>query len=141
GRGSVFVCHRAPPLPFDLGRRTGSGSPAMTWAWAWFACCIVRPTEVDARNTVGRSPLWRPVRWRADRAAWLATSYTYRVGSISKVVTRRRLHEPDPTRAWWRSRTPAERLAHLQELRCEYYGWSDGAGPRLQRVHRILRRA
>src|SRR5262249_9709749 len=93
GRGSGVVCHRATALPLGPGRRTGSGSPAMTWAWAWawawFACCIVRPTEVDARNTVGRSPPWRPVRWRADRAAWLATSYTYRVGSISKVVTRR----------------------------------------------------
>lgn len=60
--------------------------------------------------------------------------------SIAKVVRRRKLHEPDPDRAYWRSRTPAERLAHLEELRREYYGWTDGAEPRLQRVHRILRR-
>jgi hypothetical protein len=26
------------------------------------------------------------------------------------------LHEPDPDRAYWRSRTPAERLAHLESF-------------------------
>ena len=30
---------------------------------------------------------------------------------------------------------------NLEELRREYYGWADGAEPRLQRVHRVLRRA
>jgi hypothetical protein len=63
------------------------------------------------------------------------------VTSIAKVVKRRKLHEPDPDRLYWCSRTPAERLAQVEQLRSEYYGWADGSEPRLQRVHRVLRRA
>ncbi|MGQ0573511.1 MAG: hypothetical protein ACT4RN_04810 [Pseudonocardia sp.] len=59
---------------------------------------------------------------------------------LAKVVTRRRLGECEDDLVYWRSRPFAERIAHVQTLRVEYHGWSDGAGPRLQRVHRVLRR-
>jgi hypothetical protein len=60
---------------------------------------------------------------------------------IRKVVTRRRLGEPESDIAYWRTRPMAERIAHVEALHAEHYGWADGAGPRLQRVHRVLRRA
>ena len=56
-------------------------------------------------------------------------------------AAKRRLHEKDDTLVYWLSRPVEERLAHLQSLRVEYYGWEDETGPRLQRVHRVLRRA
>jgi hypothetical protein len=59
---------------------------------------------------------------------------------IRKVVTRRRLGERESDVAFWRTRPAAERIAHVEALRAEHYGWVDGAGPRLQRVHRVLRR-
>ncbi|MGI9016458.1 MAG: hypothetical protein ACR2HR_05005 [Euzebya sp.] len=62
------------------------------------------------------------------------------MGSMVRVVRRRQLTDPDDSRDYWLSVDPAERLAMVQELRAEYHGWDDAAGPRLQRVHRVLRR-
>lgn len=62
------------------------------------------------------------------------------MSSIVRVVRRRRLTDADDSLDYWLSVEPAERLAMVQELRAEYHGWDDAAGPRLQRVHRVLRR-
>lgn len=53
---------------------------------------------------------------------------------IARVVRRRELHDPDPDRGYWLSRTPAERLAHLEQLRREHHGWLDGTRPEFPRV-------
>jgi hypothetical protein len=58
-----------------------------------------------------------------------------------KVVRKRKLHEPDDSLEYWLSVDPSERVAMVQELRAEHHGWEDAAGPRLQRVHRVLRRS
>ncbi len=63
------------------------------------------------------------------------------MSTIALQVTRRSLHSPDPGAGWWLSRTPAERIAHVEELRAEFYGWTDETESRLQRVCRVLHRA
>lgn len=63
------------------------------------------------------------------------------MSGIAKQVARRRLDEPDDSLGYWRSRPVVERLAQVQALRAEYHGWDDAAGPRLQRVHRVLHRS
>ena len=60
---------------------------------------------------------------------------------MERVVTVKRLSEPDEPWRYWRSRPVAERLAMVEQLRREYHGWGDGSGSRLQRVHRVLRRS
>jgi hypothetical protein len=60
---------------------------------------------------------------------------------IAPVVTKRRLHDTHDHAASWRTVPPADRVAMVQQLRAEFHGWDDGVGPRLQRVHRVLRRA
>jgi hypothetical protein len=60
---------------------------------------------------------------------------------LRRIVTKRRLGDGHTDRAYWLSRPPAERIGQVQNLRVEYYGWADEAGPRLQRVHRVLRQA
>ena len=55
-------------------------------------------------------------------------------------AAKRQLHESDGSLAYWLSRPVEERLAQLQALRVEYFGWDDEAGPRLQRIHRVLHR-
>lgn len=59
---------------------------------------------------------------------------------IARVVTKKRLTDRDDAIEHWRSADPADRVAMVQQLRAEYHGWNDAAGPRLQRVHRILHR-
>ncbi|HEX3826183.1 MAG TPA: hypothetical protein VHV82_02810 [Sporichthyaceae bacterium] len=61
--------------------------------------------------------------------------------AIEKVVRKMHLHDRDDSRReYWLTRPVQERLAHVQELRAECYGWADRAGPRLPRVHRLLHR-
>jgi hypothetical protein len=64
------------------------------------------------------------------------------MSDIAKVVTKRRLHDADADAdvAYWRSRPAIERIAMVQQLRAEHNGWDDATGPRLQRVHCVLRR-
>ncbi len=59
---------------------------------------------------------------------------------IARVVTRKQLHDTDDDYLYWIRMSPGERIAMVQELRAEYHGWDDAAGPRLQRVHRVLHR-
>ena len=48
---------------------------------------------------------------------------------MAKVITRRRLGEEESSFDYWMTRTPQERLAHVEELRADYYGWTNGTGP------------
>jgi hypothetical protein len=47
------------------------------------------------------------------------------MAEIARVVTRRGLHERDDSTAYWRSRPVHERIAMVEELRREFYGWPD----------------
>ncbi|MGH8998225.1 MAG: hypothetical protein ACRDY7_02435 [Acidimicrobiia bacterium] len=60
---------------------------------------------------------------------------------MARVAVKRKLGDSAGTLSYWRSRPVEERLAHLEALRAEFYGWGDEAGPRLHRVHRLLRRS
>ena len=51
-----------------------------------------------------------------------------------RVVTRKRLAEPDCDQAYWLSRSPEERIEALATLRRECEGWSLGNDPSLPRV-------
>lgn len=42
--------------------------------------------------------------------------------------------------AYWQAQSYQVRLAALEEIRQEYHRWRYGAEPRLQRVHRIVKR-
>lgn len=86
----------------------------------------------------GEDAPWPP---RRGRRPMQATPYTRLMGGIARVVTKRRLTDRSPDRAWWLQRPAAERVAHVQELRADHYGWTDGTGPRLQRVHRVVHRS
>ena len=90
--------------------------------------------------------------------AWIGEQYTVRMdlltvvmaqlsddptakarGRITQQTVSRR--DADSDVAFWRTRPRAERVALVQVLRAEYLGWDDAeAGPRLERVHRVLRR-
>lgn len=41
---------------------------------------------------------------------------------------------------YWQSQPPWKRLAALEFLRKQYYGWTDETEPRLQRVFTIVKR-
>jgi len=73
------------------------------------------------------------VKGRLVRRLWF-------VSGIAKVVVKRRLDDPGIDGAYWLSRPAEERVGHVQTLRADYYGWEDATGPRIQRVHRVLRR-
>ncbi len=60
--------------------------------------------------------------------------------AIAKVVKIIKLGEQKPDSAYWRTRSPLERLAALEQIRREYHLWRYGAEPRLQRVFRIIKR-
>ncbi|HEY5876364.1 MAG TPA: hypothetical protein VIT64_13735 [Ilumatobacteraceae bacterium] len=62
------------------------------------------------------------------------------MSEIARVVTRRRLHDRSNDRSYWLQVPAADRVAMVEDLRAEYHGWDDATGPRLQRVHRVLRR-
>lgn len=58
---------------------------------------------------------------------------------VARVVTFRELHDVDDGNAeYWKTKTPQERLAALEEIRREYHQWKYGAEPRLQKVYRIV---
>jgi hypothetical protein len=59
--------------------------------------------------------------------------------SIIKVVTKVSLREQKSDAEYWRSQSPAARLAALDEIRREYHQWRYGAEPRLQRVYTIVK--
>ncbi len=63
-----------------------------------------------------------------------------KTGTIEKVVTKSRLSEQKSDFAFWQSKTYAERLAALEEIRQEYNNWKyTDAEQRFQRVYRIVK--
>ncbi|MCJ7435797.1 MAG: hypothetical protein MUO77_20135 [Anaerolineales bacterium] len=60
--------------------------------------------------------------------------------AIKKVFTKVSLSEQKNDAEYWRSQSPAARLAALDEIRREYHQWRYGAEPRLQRVYTIVKR-
>ncbi len=59
---------------------------------------------------------------------------------ITKVVTKVKLGQRKSDAAYWRTRTPQERLEVAEEIRREYHRWRYGVEPGFQRVYRIVRR-
>ena len=57
---------------------------------------------------------------------------------IVPVVRIRNINDPNDDAAYWRSRSPEERIAALEEIREEYHRWKGDAEQRLQRVLTIL---
>jgi hypothetical protein len=61
--------------------------------------------------------------------------------TIAPVVRKFKLTEQPSDFAYWQTQSYEARLAALEELRQEYYGYTDETEPRLQRVHRIVKRS
>lgn len=60
--------------------------------------------------------------------------------TIEKVVTKVKLGAKDSDFYYWQTKSYAERLAALEEIRSEFNEWKYGdAQPRLQRVYRITK--
>ncbi len=55
------------------------------------------------------------------------------------VITRRRLGDAEEDADYWLSRSPAERLAAVEDFRREFHRWIPGAEPRLERVYRVTK--
>jgi hypothetical protein len=53
---------------------------------------------------------------------------------VERVVTEKRLGEPDQQWRYWLTRPCIERIRAVEELRREYHGWADGSEPRLERI-------
>ncbi|MGC2238066.1 MAG: hypothetical protein WA584_18035 [Pyrinomonadaceae bacterium] len=61
-----------------------------------------------------------------------------KVRTIEKVVTKTNLGEEKSDFSYWQTKSYAERLAALEEIRREYNSWKyDGVEQRFQRVYRI----
>ncbi len=60
--------------------------------------------------------------------------------SIAKVVKKYKIDEQPDDTSYWQSRSYAERLAALEEIRREYNQWKYGAEQRFQRVYRVIKR-
>jgi hypothetical protein len=69
-----------------------------------------------------------------------STAGPARRGNIALVVNKKRLSEHRNEFLFWQSQSYEARLAALEALRREYYGWTDDTEPRLQRVCRIAKR-
>ena len=67
-----------------------------------------------------------------------STPHTQR--SIAPVVRKYKLTEQPNDFAYWQTQSYEARLAALEEIRREYYGYDDETEPRLQRVYRIVKR-
>ena len=60
---------------------------------------------------------------------------------ISEIpVARKYLYQKESDFSYWQTRTRAERLTTLEEIRKEYHQWRYGAEPRFQRVYSIIKR-
>ena len=56
------------------------------------------------------------------------------------MVRKVKLTEQTSDFTYWQTQPYEARLAALDEIRQEYYGWTDETEPRLQRVCRIVKR-
>jgi hypothetical protein len=60
--------------------------------------------------------------------------------NIAKVYSKVSLKNSGSDFAYWQAQSYQERLGALEQIRKEYNLWKYGAEPRLQRVHRIVKR-
>jgi hypothetical protein len=60
---------------------------------------------------------------------------------MHKVARKFRLGSEPSDAAFWRRKSPAERLAALESIKCEFHQWRYDAEPRLLRVFRVTRQA
>ena len=59
---------------------------------------------------------------------------------VSRVVTKTKIGEEKSDFAYWQTKSYAERLAALEEIRCEYNNWKyTDAEQRFQRVYRVVK--
>lgn len=58
---------------------------------------------------------------------------------IAKVVSKVALKNQSSDFNYWQSKSYAERLTALEEIRREYHQWKYDAEPRLQRVYRVTK--
>jgi hypothetical protein len=63
-----------------------------------------------------------------------------RVAGVSKVVSVAGLHGRSADVEYWRSLPLEERVRAVTELRCAFFGVNAESGPRLEGVHRVLKR-
>jgi len=61
--------------------------------------------------------------------------------SIGKVMKKYKFNEQPRDVVYWRSKTYAERLEALEQIRSEYNSWRYTAEQGFQRVYRIVKRA
>lgn len=78
----------------------------------------------------------RPLAQNGGGRAAPSTMGDVPIERVARVV---RMTDPDDTRTFWLSRTPAQRVEGIETLRAEAHGWTDDSWPRLQRVCRVLR--
>lgn len=63
-----------------------------------------------------------------------------KVRSIEKVIVKTNLDEQKSDFAYWQTKSYAERLAALEEIRREYNNWKyTDAEQRFQRVYRVVK--
>ena len=71
---------------------------------------------------------------------WEKSRKKMKVRTIKKVVSKSNLSEKKSDFAFWQSKTFAERLAALEEIRQEYNNWKyTDAEQRFQRVYRVTK--
>lgn len=61
--------------------------------------------------------------------------------SITRVVRKRRLDDPDDDVEYWRSRPPEERIAALEEIRSQYHRWIGLTENRIERVFTVVKQS
>lgn len=59
--------------------------------------------------------------------------------TIAPVVHKFKLTEQPSDFAYWQTQSYEARLAALEEIRREYYGWTDETEPRVERVVTIVK--
>jgi hypothetical protein len=62
-----------------------------------------------------------------------------KIGNVARVVTRVKMSEQTNDFAYWQTRSYAERISTLQELRYAYMRWKYGSVPRFQSVSRVIK--
>lgn len=63
------------------------------------------------------------------------------MAELERVVTIKRRDGPDQPWRYWLTQPMSDRIVMVEELRREHHGWTNETEPRLQRVHRVFRRA
>ncbi len=60
--------------------------------------------------------------------------------NMRKIVKKYKLHEQPTEYSFWKTKSPAERLGALEQIRTEFNSWRYDAEQGLQRVYSIVKR-